>query len=272
MPINGSGSSSGGGVSRAIPKKGTHSFIYWDMTTTAAGGVLPIGGIVTATGGIKNQGYGGAAGSLDLTLGFNGGDGVVIACSGPTGGGIDVGGTAAGKGGLRTAGTDAPLATDDLVMSVACRFRAGFGVGSPILWTKSYIVPGGGWVAPFNAFGPSLKNTLDGQCDYNVNVGGANNGVELSDRFALPVNTDLWIDLVKRADGTASIFINATVVATFNPGLLSDFGAGEWMLGGNTHTNNDSVNAQIYFAEVVTSRLTDAQIITRAKSWLGWSL
>lgn len=262
----------GGGTLRTIPKKTGDSFIYWDMLTKPDGSKLVPGEQVTAAGGVKNQGYGGSAGGLDLTTGNNTGDGVPIACSGPTGGGVDFGGTGAGKGSIATAsaGVYAPQADDDVVMSIACRLRAG-GVGSPVLFTKSYIAPGGGWSSPFNAFGPSFSSALDGTCTFSVNVGGADQGITITDRYALPFDTDLWIDFAKRADGTAAIWVNATKIKTFNPGLLTDWGHGEWMLGGNIHTSTDSINGQLYFAELVTANLTDAQITARAKAWLGWA-
>lgn len=271
MGMTGGGPSGGGsgGASRSIPKKDGDSFIYWDMLTKPDGTKLVPGESITAAGGIKNQGSGGSA--LDITAGTNSGDGAPFACSGPTGGGVDFGGVGSvGEGSLSTSGVNGPHADDDVVMSIAFRFRTGFGTGSPILWTKSYIAPGGGWSSPFNAIGFSLHSGLNGGCDYNVNVGGSNVGVFLGDRYSLDPEADHWIDLVKRADGTGAVFIDATKVKGFNPGALLDIGHGEWMLGGNSHTATDSCNAKIFFAELKTIALTDAQIMARAKAWLGW--
>lgn len=257
MPINGS-PGGGGAAARALPVVSSDSFIYWDMRTTTTGKLTPGQAAVN----IKNLGHGGA-----LTLDRSSGSGGPIAVAGPTGGGVDFGSTS----NLATTLTTAPLGTDAVVMSVACRFRPGYGAGSSILFTKAYPAVGAGWGAPFNAYGPSLHSPLDGTVDWNVNVGGVDLGVTLGGRFALAPDTDYWLDLRKRPDGTADIFIQGTKVSHITPGALTDWGLGEWMLGGNIHNTGDAINGAIFFAELRIADLTDDQILTRARGWLGWS-
>ena len=270
MPVGPTGGPSGGGGSaRVLPALTQNSFAYWDMQTKPDGTKLTVGQSVIAQGGVKNQGY---AAGLDLNGGSSNGDGVVLACSGPTGGGVDIGGRSGGnEGSLTTTGVTAPHADDDVVFGCAVRFRRGYGTGSPIVFTKAYLPPGSSWGSPYNAFGVSLHGSLDGVVDWNVNVGGIGVGETIGGRFALDYDTDYWLDEVKRADGSAALWINAMPIASFNPGLLTDYGTGLYMIGGNKYDATDSINGQIYFADIVTARLTDAQLIARAKGWLGWT-
>jgi len=253
------------GSSRTLPTPGPNSFLAYDWKTTT-GGILVPG---DASSHIANVGVGGA---ITFDAATSGGDGAPIACAAPARGiGADFGGTGAGNGSLGTTLTTAPMGALGVTLDIACRFRNGFGTGSPILFTKSYPAVGAGWGAPFNAIGISLSASLDGQFDCNINIGGVNVGQHFGDRYVLPPNTDLWLTYRKTAAGRSTMFVQGTPIADWStPGNI-DYGAGQWMAGGNIHTASDTINGALYWAELQTAELTNAQILARARAWLGWS-
>lgn len=267
-PLNVSGGDGGASSARVLPAVSTPSFLYYDMRQTVSGTDLIPG---QASANIKNLGHGGA---IDFDAGHNSGTGLATCCVAPAGGlGVDVGGSSGNQGMIATSLTTAPDGSNDTLLSVALRFRAGFGIGSPIIFTKSYIAVGGSWAAPFNAFGFSLESALNGQFDANINIGGTQVGTGLAGRFVLPPDTDLWLDLRKSKAGTTTVFMQGSPVVAIATAGDIDWGAGEWMLGGNIHTAADSINGAIYFAELLSQngQFSDAFIRARARAWLGWS-